>query len=87
LGYTIEWGGGDHYTVAVEFEKANTGGHHHANREIQVLSIEHENRGESWSCTVENIDDGTFQLQLLNPATDPPSYFLTDEIRANSNEN
>lgn len=87
LGYTIEGGGHDNYAIAVEFEKANTEGHHHSNREIQVLSIEHENRGESWSCTVENIDDGTFKLQFLNPKTEPPSYYLTEEIKADGNSN
>ena len=86
-GYIIEWGGGDHYSVAVEFEKANTEGHHHTNREVQVLSIEHENRGESWSCTVDNIDSGTFKLQFLNPASDPPSYWLSDEIDADGSAN
>lgn len=35
----MEWSGADHFTASVEFEKADTAGHHHANKEIQILSI------------------------------------------------
>jgi len=33
-GFMMEYTGDDHYTVSVEFEKADTAGHHHANKEI-----------------------------------------------------
>jgi hypothetical protein len=30
----MEWTGDDHFTVSVEFEKADTAGHHHATKEV-----------------------------------------------------
>jgi len=33
-GFMFQYGGDDHYTVSIEFEKADTAGHHHANKEI-----------------------------------------------------
>ena len=53
-GYMIEWGGADHFTVSVEFEKANTVGHHHANKEIQVLTYATDNSPEEFTVTIEN---------------------------------
>jgi len=39
----LEYGGSDDLTVSVEFEKEDTTGHHHAAKEIQILSIDPEN--------------------------------------------
>jgi hypothetical protein len=33
-GYAMEWSGTDHFTASVEFEKADTAGYHHTNKEI-----------------------------------------------------
>jgi hypothetical protein len=40
-GGTFEWGGGDHFSVAVEIEQTNTSvvGHHHAMKEVQYLEL------------------------------------------------
>jgi hypothetical protein len=32
-----EGGGGDHMTLSVEIEQADTAGHHHAMKEVQYL--------------------------------------------------
>ena len=42
-GFMFEYTGDDHYTVSVEFEKADTAGHHHANNEVLILSFDPEN--------------------------------------------
>jgi hypothetical protein len=33
-GFMLEYSSGDHFTVSVEFEQADTAGHHHANKEV-----------------------------------------------------
>lgn len=33
-GFMLEYSSGDHFTVSVEFEQADTAGHHQANKEI-----------------------------------------------------
>jgi hypothetical protein len=40
--YYTEGNGGDHFTVSVEFEQADSTGHHHANKMIQLLTIDPE---------------------------------------------
>jgi hypothetical protein len=50
----MEWNGGNHFTAAVEFEKTNSTGHHHANKEIQLLSIDPTNNFEIFNITVVN---------------------------------
>ena len=59
-GYMIDWGWGDHFTVSVEFEKVNTVGMHHANKEIQVLTYASDNSPEEFIITVENATGKTF---------------------------
>ena len=36
----MEYTGSDHFTVSVEYEQADSTGHHHANKEIQVMRID-----------------------------------------------
>ena len=65
----IDWGGGDHFTVSVEFEKDNTAGMHHANKEIQVLTYASDNSPEEFTVTIDNAT-GTgkvFNLRFINP--------------------
>jgi hypothetical protein len=50
----MEYTGGDHFTAAVEFEKTDSTGHHHANKEIQLMSIDPTNNFEIFNITVEN---------------------------------
>jgi hypothetical protein len=52
-GFVVEGGGLDHITVAVEFEQANTENHHHAAREVQMLTIEHDGILEEWELIIE----------------------------------
>ena len=39
-GFMLEYTGSDHFTVSMEYEQADTAGHHHANKEVQILSID-----------------------------------------------
>ena len=39
-GYLLEYSGSDHFTVSVEYEQADTTGHHHANKEVQILRVD-----------------------------------------------
>lgn len=33
-GFMMEYTGNDHFTVSVEYEQADTTGHHHASKEV-----------------------------------------------------
>ena len=33
-GFMLEYSDDDHFTVSVEYEQADTAGHHHANKEV-----------------------------------------------------
>lgn len=59
-GFMLEYSGSDHYTVSVEFEQADTAGHHHANKEIQILSIDPENEAEKFQITVNGAVGNTY---------------------------
>lgn len=50
----MEYNGDNHFTAAVEFEMADSSSHHHANKEIQLLSIDPDNNFEIFNITVEN---------------------------------
>lgn len=54
----MEWSGDDHFTVSVEFEKADTAGHHHANKEIQILSIETDMIFEEFEISISGATGG-----------------------------
>jgi hypothetical protein len=59
-------------SVAVEFEAdaEATKGHHHAGREIQLLTMEFTGVTEEWELIIEQdgqLDSGTFELLLLDP--------------------
>ena len=42
-GFAMETSGNDHFTTSVEFEKAVASPHHHARKEIQVLTVDTAN--------------------------------------------
>jgi hypothetical protein len=67
----MEWSGSDHFTAAVEFEMANSTGYHHANKEIQLLSINPTNNYEIFNITVENAAGDDLAIQFINPKYDP----------------
>ena len=82
----MEWSGDDHFTVSVEFEQADTAGHHHANKEIQILSIETDMIFEQFEITIQGATGaGIFKVQFFNPLYDPENedsfaFWLSDEI-------
>ena len=90
-GYMIEWSSDDHFTVSVEFEKADTTGHHHANKEIQVLTYATDNTPEEFTITIENAA-GTgkvFNVRFVNPLydstkSDSIQLWKTPEIKDNA---
>ena len=67
----MEWSGSDHFSVAVEFEQADTAGHHHAKKEIQVMSIEPPNVFEEFELTVLGSTGGNYIAMFVNPLFDP----------------
>lgn len=85
-GYHMEWTGSDHFTVSVEYEMADSSGHHHARKEIQILSIETDQIFEEFEITVEGATgSGVFKIQFFNPFYDPEDddskpFWLSDEM-------
>jgi len=55
----------------VEFEQADTAGHHHANKEVQILSIDPENTEEKYRITILNPDGSNYKVTYVNPLYDP----------------
>ena len=70
-GFHLEYGSSDHFTISVEFEKEDTAGHHHANKEVQILSIEPDNVPEKFNITVLNPVGGKYTIKFINPLYDP----------------
>lgn len=56
----MEYTSGDHFTVSVEYEMADSSGHHHAMKEVQVLSVDPENVSEKYHITVTGSMGGQF---------------------------
>ena len=65
-----EYTGTDHHAVSVEYEQADTAGHHHAGKQIQLLEVNPENTVEKFNITVENANGGSYQIRFLNPLYD-----------------
>ena len=61
-GHHLESGWGDHFSVAVEIEKADTTGHHHAMKEVQYLSVGTDQHYDTTRINITNADDGQFIL-------------------------
>ena len=70
-GFALQYTGGDHFTVSVEFEQEDTVGHHHANKEVQILSIDPDNTQEKFNITVVGSMGGNFVIKFFNPKWDP----------------
>lgn len=85
----MEWSGNDHFTVSVEFEKADTSDHHLANKEIQILSIETDMIFEEFEISISGATGGgVFKVQFFNPLYDPDNedsiqFWMSDEIEDN----
>ena len=67
----MEWGGDDHFSVAVEFEQADSAGHHHARKAVQVLSIDPENTFEEFTITISGAVGKNFKVMFINPLYNP----------------
>lgn len=64
----VEFGGGDHLTVAVEIESSNSSGHYHSLKEQQFLGFMPETYNQDTvRITIENPDDGKYLLSFVNP--------------------
>ena len=72
-GYQIEWSGNDHFTVAVEYEMTDSSTYHHANKEIQLLTIDPDQNYEIFNITVENPSGESLAIMFINPNYDPSS--------------
>ena len=70
-GFNMQYGGSDHYTVSVEFEKSDTADHHHATKQVQLLSIDPENVQEKFNLTVLEPMGGSYKVMFINPNYDP----------------
>ena len=66
--YTMHWHHDTHSTAAVEFEKEDSSGHHHSNKEIQILEVTNDITYEEYDITVANPNKGgRYQIILTNP--------------------
>lgn len=70
-GFMLEYTGSDHFTVSMEYEQADTAGHHHANKEVQILSIDPTNVPEKFRITVAGATGEDFKVNFINPLYDP----------------
>jgi len=70
-GFMLEYTSSDHFTVSMEYEQADTTGHHHANKEIQILSIDPENTEEKFTITVTGANGSDYFVKFINPNYDP----------------
>ena len=78
-GYAMEWSGSDHFTTSVEFEKADTTGHHHARKEIQVLSMVPTQTYEKFVIKVNSYIGNNYKVLFYNPLynSEDKNSFLT----------
>jgi len=63
-------GNSDHFTVSVEFEKADTQTHPHTNKEVQLLEIANDFTLEEFNITVTGAMGGKYQIRWINPLYD-----------------
>lgn len=76
--------GTDHFSVAVEIEKANSTGHNHAMKELQYLQAENFNASfEVTRLTVSDVvSTGSYKIGFQNPVN--MSYTLSGSINTNA---
>lgn len=67
----LEYNWSDHMSVAVEYEMANSTGHHHANKEIQIVEANPTNVYEKFNVTVNSQTGASYKLKFVNPRYDP----------------
>jgi len=70
-GFWMEGTGDDYFSVAVEFEQADTAGHHHATKEVQTLSASTDIEYERFNITIVGNSGGNFKIVFTNPLYDP----------------
>jgi hypothetical protein len=76
-GYHYDYNGYNHFTVGVEIEQTAVVGHHHAKREVQLLTVQPDTTFESIRMTITNMDSGYFKLVLLD--SDDGTYRTTGD--------
>ena len=68
-GRHVERDYSDHFTVAVEIEKDDASGHHHAMKEIQEISAIPDVQYELTRVTINNPDSQDFMLIFKHPTS------------------
>ena len=63
----LEYTGGDHASVGVEFEKTGDFKHNQKSKEVQVLEIDTGMDHETFNITVKKAMGGKFQMMFVNP--------------------
>ena len=82
----MEWSGSDHFSVAVEFEMADSVGHHHSRKEVQVISADPDNNFEEFEIRVSGATGtGNYKVMFINPLYNPDDddsspNWVSDEI-------
>ena len=66
-GSLTEYSSGDHFTVSVEYEQADSTGHHHANKEIQVMRVDQTNVEEKFNIEISGAVGEIFYIQFVDP--------------------
>ena len=90
-GFLLEYDGSDHFTVSVEFEMEDSTGHHHANKEVQILEVRQAGMTqEKFRITVLGANGSKYQVQFVNPKHDPNNkhsqlIWKSGEIKDNYN--
>lgn len=73
----------DHLSVAVEFKQADTANHPSTNKEVQLLTLEHNGNLESWELVIEQtnaLNSGYIILELQVPGG---PYWESERININ----
>jgi hypothetical protein len=80
-----EGGGGDHFTVAVEIERAEDApDHFHQMSEIQYLEFSANGAFERTQVVIEGVDEGTYKLVFLHPTDLEAEMYPTGQISASA---
>ena len=77
--------GGDHLTIGVEIEKADTTGHHHAMKELQYIGVLTTQQFEEFNVTVNKPDEGEYLMAFRSPTNQ--TLMPQTKVKANANAN
>ena len=71
-GHHLEYGHGEHFTVSMEFQSADSTAHPKASTSVQKFHISHTNVAEEWTLTINNPDSGSFLLNFIVATANGP---------------